>query len=170
MIKKKESVGKLLEHGHCIWQSNWNEILAGFLRAYFKNRCFDRNRWLGIMIDNEMLSTVFDRKVCFGIGKQKYPSNTGKISCSSHAQRVFVIVAYSSQNRFSNDGIRRFFVFLNWMTVKKTMSQINAPAAGMTVSLLKNMVIKPNEKNAIVNGFKILYAGILNPSSIRSLD
>lgn len=61
-------------------------------------------------------------------------------------------------------------VFLNLTTVKKTMSQINAPTAGMTFSLLKNMVIKTNEKNAIVNGFKILYAGILNPSSIKSLD
>ncbi|MFY4503827.1 hypothetical protein [Ligilactobacillus ruminis] len=30
MIKKKESFGKLLKHGHCIWQSNWDEILAGF--------------------------------------------------------------------------------------------------------------------------------------------
>lgn len=58
-----------------------------------------------------MLGNVFDRKVCFGIGKQKYPSNTGTISCSSHAQRVFVIVAYSSQNRFLNDGIRKFFGF-----------------------------------------------------------
>lgn len=58
-----------------------------------------------------MLNTVFDRKVYFSIGKQKYPSNTGTISCSSHAQRVFVIVAYSSQNRFLNDGIRRFFGF-----------------------------------------------------------
>ena len=58
-----------------------------------------------------MLGNVFDRKVCFGIGKQKYPLNTGTISCSSHAQRVFVIVAYSSQNRFLNDGIRKFFGF-----------------------------------------------------------
>ena len=58
-----------------------------------------------------MLSTVFDGKVCFSIGKQKYPSNTGTISCSSHAQRAFVIVVYSSQNRFLNDGIRRFFGF-----------------------------------------------------------
>ena len=30
MIKKKESVGRLLEHGHCIWQSNWDEILDDF--------------------------------------------------------------------------------------------------------------------------------------------
>lgn len=105
MIKKKESVGKLLEHGHCIWQSNWNEILVGFLRAYFKNRCFDRNRWLGIMIENEMLSTVFDRKVCFDIGKQKYPSNTGKISCSSHAQRVFVRVKIVFQTMGSGDSL-----------------------------------------------------------------
>lgn len=58
-----------------------------------------------------MLGNVFDGKVCFGIGKQRYPSNTGTISCSSHAQRVFVIVVYSSQNRFLNDGIRKFFGF-----------------------------------------------------------
>ena len=30
MIRKKESFGKLLEHGNSIWQSNWDEILAGF--------------------------------------------------------------------------------------------------------------------------------------------
>lgn len=30
MIRKKESFGKLLEHGNRIWQSNWDEILAGF--------------------------------------------------------------------------------------------------------------------------------------------
>lgn len=117
-----------------------------------------------------MLGNVFDRKVCFGIGKQKYPLNTGTISCSSHAQRVFVIVAYSSQNRFLNDGIRKFFGFSELDDRQKDDEPNQAPTAGMTFSLLKNMVIKTNEKKAIVNGFKILYAGILNPSSIKSLD
>ena len=62
--KKKESVGKLLEHGHCIWQSNWDEILAG-LRANLQKRHFARNRWLGILIEQEMRSTVFDKKSLF---------------------------------------------------------------------------------------------------------
>ncbi len=117
-----------------------------------------------------MLSIVFDRKVCFSIGKQKYPSNTGTISCSSHAQRVFVVVAYLSQNRFLNDGIRRFFGFFELDDRQKDDEPNQCSDCRMTFSLLKNMVIKTNEKNAIVNGFKILYAGILNPSSIKSLD